>query len=135
MLAKSLASEADTLVIDLEDAVAPKDKPRAREVIRNWLSSVDFGIKEIAIRINALDTHWGLADLETFLETPPHLFMVPKAERSSELQLLETLIAKHEFHQTNLLHDVGLLLICGETPRGVLQLDAVASEPRVKALT
>ena len=136
MLTKSLESEADTLVIDLEDAVAPDDKAAARVVISDWLASVDFGRKEVAIRINALDTPWGLDDLDATMTTlPPHLYMIPKAERLTDLQLLDTLIANHEMRQLIKSARVGLLLIGSETPLSVGNLQILASEPRVQALT
>ena len=135
MLKKSLESEADTLVIDLEDAVAPDDKAAARDVILNWLGTVDFGRKEIAIRLNALDTPWGLDDLDATMTSPPHLYMIPKAERLTELQLLDTLITKSEMQHLELRVSVGLLLIGSETPLSVDNLPLLAGEPRVQALT
>ena len=135
MLAKSLESNADTLVIDLEDAVSPDDKSAARDVISNWLATVDFGRKEIAIRLNALDTPWGLDDLDATMSAPPHLYMIPKAERLTGLQLLDTLITNHEMRQSAEGPSVGLMLIGNETPLGVDNLHLLASEPRVQALT
>ena len=46
MFLKSLASGADSLILDLEDAVTPQKKGDARQVIRDWLKSADFGGKE-----------------------------------------------------------------------------------------
>ena len=135
MLTKSLESEADTVVIDLEDAVAPDEKVAARKIISDWLDTVDFGSKEVAIRLNALDTPWGLDDLDATMATPPHLYMIPKSERLSELQLLDSLITKHEMRQTSANSTVGLMLIGSETPMGVDNLHLLASEPRVQALT
>lgn len=135
MLTKSLESDADTLVIDLEDAVAPDDKVAAREVIADWLATVDFGRKEVAIRLNALDTPWGLDDLDITMAAPPHLYMIPKSERLSGLQLLDSLITKHEMRHGSVNSTVGLMLIGSETPMGVDNLPLLASEPRVRALT
>ena len=135
MLTKSLDSDADTLVIDLEDAVAPDDKVAARKIISDWLVSVDFGRKEVAIRINALDTPWGLDDLDATMAMPPHLYMIPKSERLTGLQLLDSLITKHEIRHASTNFAVGLMLIGSETPMGVDNLHLLASEPRVRALT
>lgn len=135
MLTKSLESETDTLVIDLEDAVAPDDKVAARKIISDWLATVDFGRKEVAIRLNALDTPWGLDDLDATMATPPHLYMIPKSERLSGLQLLDSLITKHEMRHGSVNSTVGLMLIGSETPMGVDNLPLLASEPRVRALT
>ncbi len=135
MLTKSLESEADTLVIDLEDAVAPDEKVAARKIISDWLDTVDFGRKEVAIRLNALDTPWGLDDLDATMAAPPHLYMIPKSERLSGLQLLDSLITKHEMRHASVNSTVGLMLIGSETPMGVDNLPVLASEPRVRALT
>lgn len=134
MLAKSLVGDADTLVIDLEDAVAPDEKASARDIISDWLATVDFGRKEVAIRLNALDTPWGLDDLDATMSSPPHLYMIPKAERLTDLQLLDTLITRHEMQHSAENPRVGLLLIGNETPLGVDNLQLLASEPRVQAL-
>ena len=123
------------MVIDLEDAVAPNDKTTARSIIADWLTSVDFGRKEVAIRLNALNTPWGLDDLDATMTCPPHLYMVPKPERLTELQLLDALITKHELRDASNELEVGLLLIGNETPLSVGNLVALASEPRVRALT
>ena len=58
MLNKSLALEADTLVLDLEDAVTPDNKDAARETVTDWLRQVDFGRQERMVRMNPLDTPW-----------------------------------------------------------------------------
>ena len=52
MFSKSLASRADSLILDLEDAVTPKKKDDARQVIKDWLNSADFSGKEKTVRIN-----------------------------------------------------------------------------------
>lgn len=135
MLRKSLESAADSIVLDLEDAVAPHDKADARKVIAAWLREVDFGAKEVVVRLNPLNTPWGLADLEMTLAAPPHLYMIPKAERLSELQVLNTEISKHEMRGQEQPFSIGLLLIGSETALGVANLNLLANEPRVVALT
>lgn len=134
MLQKALAGEADTLVIDLEDAVAPAGKHDARRVIAEWLSTVDFERKEVAIRLNPLDTPWGLGDLEAMLPHAPHLLMIPKAERKSDVEALDTLItcylANHKVDT-----EIGLLLLGCETALGTTTMTSLAGIARVVALT
>lgn len=135
MLQKAIEGEADTLVLDLEDSVSPMDKNQARVTIAAWLAEADFGDKEVCVRINPIDTPWGLADVERLMDHPPHLFMIPKAERLSDLQVVESEMTRLE--RTNATGDpqVGWILIGNETPLGVDTLFRVASEPRVVALT
>jgi citrate lyase beta subunit len=64
MLRKALLLKADALVLDLEDSVTPDHKDSARTTITDWLRNVDFGPRERIIRINALDSAWGIADVE-----------------------------------------------------------------------
>ena len=135
MLEKAIDSEADTLVLDLEDSVAPTEKNQARQTIADWLRDVDFKTKEIAVRINPIDTPWGLFDIESMMVNPPDLLMIPKAERVSDLHVIESEIAKWENFNNPATAPVKWLLIANETARGVVQLFNVASEPRVEAVT
>ena len=54
MLHKSLASNADCLILDLEDAVVPKQKAAARQVVNQWLKDANFGSKERTVRMLSL---------------------------------------------------------------------------------
>ena len=55
---KAAKSAADVIFLDLEDAVAPDDKPQARKNIIEAINDVDWGNKTLAVRINGLDTHY-----------------------------------------------------------------------------
>ena len=63
-LDKARGLPADALILDLEDAVAPDEKPKARENVRAALGQGGYGKREIFVRINALETPWGFADAE-----------------------------------------------------------------------
>ena len=65
---KSKTLPADALILDLEDAVAPDAKATAREQVCATVRGGGFGAKELVIRINALDTPWGMDDLHAALE-------------------------------------------------------------------
>ncbi|MDH3643965.1 MAG: aldolase/citrate lyase family protein, partial [Gammaproteobacteria bacterium] len=71
MLVKALETNADSLILDLEDAVTPERKDEARAVVAGWLKDVDFGAMERTVRMNPLDTPWGLDDLEATMAHPP----------------------------------------------------------------
>ena len=85
MLEKSIATNADCLILDLEDAVTPDRKEDARNIVAEWLGSVDFRGKERTVRMNPLDTPWGLADLEVTMEHAPDAYVVPKISTLDEL--------------------------------------------------
>ena len=61
---KALASGADSVIIDLEDAVPPDNKAAARETVRHWLSAhSELADRRLVLRINAIDTPWFTDDL------------------------------------------------------------------------
>ncbi len=89
MLEKSLETDADSLVLDLEDAVTPERKGEAREAVASWLKDVDFGSQERTVRMNPLDTPWGLDDLRSTMVYPPDAYVVPKVSTLDELQTID----------------------------------------------
>ena len=135
MLGKALATAADSLVLDLEDAVTPDRKDAAREVIAHWLASVDFGHQERVVRMNPLDTPWGLADLDSTMAHPPDAYLVPKVSTLDELQQIDAHLSKLERQFGHPAGAVGLLLVATETPLGVLNLPTFSQCPRVIGLT
>ena len=134
MLQKSLATNADVLVLDLEDAVTPDRKADVRRVVAQWLRDAPFADKEKTVRMNPLDTPWGLADLETTMETPPDAYLVPKPETLDGLNQIDAELTRLEQRYGHSPRSVGLILIV-ETPRGVLNAPTFAACPRVTALT
>ncbi len=70
---------ADTVIFDLEDAVAPDEKDAARNLVRNALSALDYHGCEICIRINAVDEHdFWKRDLDQVVPLRPALIMPTK---------------------------------------------------------
>jgi citrate lyase subunit beta/citryl-CoA lyase len=82
--AKALAAGAHAVIIDLEDAVAPADKPAARDAVRAWLTPQH----PVLVRINSADTAWFADDVE--LSGLPGVagIVLPKAEQSADIALL-----------------------------------------------
>jgi citrate lyase subunit beta/citryl-CoA lyase/(S)-citramalyl-CoA lyase len=80
---KALSAGADAVCIDLEDAVPPEGKERARAAVLDCLR----GGAEVGVRINALDTLWARADIEALSELSPHFVMVPKVANAEELRV------------------------------------------------
>src|SRR5215813_342351 len=76
--AKAKDSHADTLIFDLEDAVAPDRKSAARETMKEVLRDSGFQKFERTVRINALDTPWFLDDVLTMVEAGADGLVVPK---------------------------------------------------------
>lgn len=71
MLANAGLLGADSVIFDLEDAVAPQEKDAARILLRNALKYLDFFGTEIIVRINALDTPYWEQDLKAIVPLKP----------------------------------------------------------------
>jgi citrate lyase subunit beta/citryl-CoA lyase len=135
MLAKSLVTDADSLVLDLEDAVTPERKDDARGVVAAWLRDVDFAGKERVVRLNPLTTPWGRADLEATMVVPPDAYLVPKVRSLEDVAALDSAVARLEERHGHAAGGVKLILVATETPQGVLNLPTFTRCPRVTALS
>ncbi len=128
-LEKSCELPADGLIFDLEDAVAPDAKEAARTNVAAALSARGYGARELVLRVNALDTEWGEADLTVAARLPIDAVLLPKVENAERVQqTAQTLGA--------LGAPPGLAVWCMvETPRGVLAAaEIAAAHERVAAL-
>ena len=78
----------DSIIFDLEDAVAPDQKDAARELVSHALRHLDFGKCEIIIRINALGTPFWEEDLEDMIPLKPDVIMPTKVSDASYIKTL-----------------------------------------------
>src|SRR5215210_4481459 len=85
-IAKGLASAADALILDLEDAVAPQRKPAAREICAATLTGAGAR-KTLFVRINGLDTPDALLDLAAIVKGRPFGIMLPKCRGGDDVRL------------------------------------------------
>ena len=135
LLEKSIATNADSLVLDLEDAVTPENKDSAREVVAGWLADIDFKGKEKTVRINALDTPWARADYEATMVNPPDAYRVPKVNSIDEIRMIDRIITEQERAHGHPENGVKLLVLGTETPHGLLNIKDLPFHPRIDALT
>ena len=135
MLHKSLATAADALVLDLEDAVTPDNNDSARQTLAEWLRDVDFGGKETTVRINPLDTPWGLDDLAATMAHPPDAYLVPKVATLAELSTIDAELTRLEQEHGHPAGSVRLVPIATEVPLSVLNLPTFTQCERVVAMT
>ncbi len=84
-LEKAKTLPADAVILDLEDAVAPDAKAEARERVCAAVGNGGFGPRQVIIRINALDTPWGLADLEAAAGARPDAVLLPKPNSADDI--------------------------------------------------
>ena len=104
MFPKALASGADIVCVELEDGIAPKDKPAARARAIKLFESpqADDGVERI-VRINSLREGFGMADVQAVLasDSPPPALMMPKVRNPDEVVLLDDLLSERG-HATRL---------------------------------
>ena len=82
---KALASGADTIILDLEDAVPPDLKDAARDSVADWLDAA----RPVVLRVNAVETRWFADDARLARHPGVAAVMLAKAERVSDLAALE----------------------------------------------
>jgi len=134
MLGKSTGLDADALVLDLEDGVAEAQKDTARRQVLEALSAIDFGEKEKIVRINALSTPFGHADLETIVQGKPDSILIPKVNGPAEMLEVDYIITHLEDKHGIPTGHIKLMNMV-ETPAAVLNLPAIATcTPRTTAL-
>jgi citrate lyase subunit beta/citryl-CoA lyase len=120
---KALASGADAVILDLEDAVAPHDKATAREAIAAWCQTTRFEPGRIIVRINDESTEWFEDDLALIHAAGLHAAMLPKAELASQVARV-----------VSELPDAGVVIPIIESARGLLNVDAIAAAHGVQRL-
>ena len=84
-LDKARILPCDAVVLDLEDSVAPEAKDAARDQVVAALTAGGFGRREVVVRVNALATPWGEADLEALSRCAPDAVLVPKIANAGDL--------------------------------------------------
>jgi citrate lyase subunit beta / citryl-CoA lyase len=85
MIQKALHLNADSFILDLEDAVSLSEKAMARRIVKQYVSKFKDLKKEIIVRINDIKTQDGVLDLEAIVEERPNAIIVPKADEEAVL--------------------------------------------------
>ncbi|MCI0430584.1 MAG: CoA ester lyase [Rhodospirillales bacterium] len=125
---KAAKSAVDVLFLDLEDAVAPDDKEKARRNIVQALNEVNFGKKTVSVRINGLDTHYMYRDVVDVVEQGGErldLIMIPKVGTAADVYALDMLVTQCEA-AVKRKKRIGFELII-ETALGMANIDAIAA--------
>ncbi len=127
---KAARSRADAIFLDLEDAVAPDDKVRARANVIAALNDIDWGSKTLAVRINGLDTHYMYRDVIEVIEACPRLDMlvIPKVGVAADLYALDMLVTQIEDASRREKRTGFEALI--ETALGLANVEAIAQASR-----
>lgn len=122
-LEKARDLAADAIIFDLEDAVAPEEKPRARDLLASVLADADYGTRARIVRINGFDTEWGRADAQAFASHPGvDAVLVPKVNSPADLDAVATLAGDKP------------LWAMMETTLGMLNAAQIAAHPRLQGM-
>jgi malyl-CoA/(S)-citramalyl-CoA lyase len=133
---KAAKGAADIIFLDLEDAVAPDEKEKARKNIIAGLNDVDWRGKTLSLRINGLDTHYMYRDVVDVVEqagSKLHLIMIPKVGTAADVYALDMLVTQIETAK-GLKRRIGFELII-ETALGMQNVHAIAgASKRIESL-
>lgn len=133
---KAAVSAADVIFLDLEDAVAPDDKERARRNIIAGLNDIDWGGKTMMVRINGLDTHYMYRDVIEVVEACARLDMIliPKVGVAADVYAVDMLVTQVE-NSCGRSRRVGFEVLI-ETALGMANVEAIAqSSARLEAMS
>lgn len=119
-LAKVASLNADAIIFDLEDAVAPEAKEDAREALRAYFAANPAGKAERIIRINHLTSEWGGEDLLAARACKPNAILLPKVENLQDVTGVAEVL-----EETDASENVRLWAMI-ETARGIINADEIA---------
>ena len=129
---KAFSLSADAVILDLEDAVAPSEKGRARQVVQEVIQSP--GLPPTYVRINGVETRHGLQDLQVVVRAGLAGIMLAKAETAEDVRKVSWLTGLLE-EERGLVRGSMELVPFIESARGIENAGAIASAcPRVKRL-
>ena len=126
---KAATLSTDVVVIELEDGVSPENKDFARIEAGRMIEQVDFGNKEVALRVNRVSTLHGLEDVNALAKWPkkPDLVLLPKVESAGEVRIYDDLISQMKAELE--------FMVMIESSRGILNAAKIVSaSPRVSCL-
>ncbi len=134
--AKAKTSGADALILDLEDSVAPAQKPAARKIVSNLIDDPAPRNWSFFVRVNALDTGLALDDLAAVVNPGLDGLLIPKANGVEDLQRFGHYLDALETKAGMALGSVMMAVVATETAKAMFALGSYAPpHPRLVALT
>ena len=126
-LEKAMGLAADAIIFDLEDAVAPEEKPAARDLLARVLTDWDFGNRARIVRINGFDTDWGRADADAMNDAIAggariDAILIPKVNSAADLDAVADRVSGAD------------LWAMMETALAMLNAGEIAAHPRLKGM-
>ena len=120
-LEKAKSIDADALILDLEDSVAPDAKETGRDNVVAAVRSGEYGHRELAIRVNSIGTQWHDDDVAAAAQAGPDAILVPKVESAEQVRgLVDAMESAGAPEHTQLWAMI-------ETPRALLHAEEIAA--------
>ena len=120
-LEKARSLPADSIIIDLEDSVAPSNKEVARSRAIEAIREGGFGTREIILRVNPMETPWGMGDLHAAIAAAPDAILVPKVSTPGDITgTAKVMKASDAIDKTRLWAMI-------ETPMGIINSREIAA--------
>ncbi len=131
---KAARGPADSLFLDLEDAVAPNRRVEARTNAVRALNEVDWGKKTVSVRVNGLTTPWAIADILAVARCPRlDMILLPKVETAGDVVFLDRLLTGLELEVPRT-QPLGIEILI-ETTKGLANVEAIAAaSPRLEGI-
>jgi citrate lyase subunit beta/citryl-CoA lyase len=136
MLGKAAASEADLVFCDLEDSVAPEEKPDARAKVVRALTTLDWNPATVAVRINSLDTAWSHRDIVDVVEGAREaldVIIIPKVLAGRDVWWADRLLTQLE-EGFGMKKRIGLEVLIEEVDALINVEEIATASPRLEAL-
>lgn len=118
-LEKARSVGSDAIIFDLEDAVAPGEKPAARARLAEALERGGYGARAKLVRINGLDSEWGSEDLDAFADSSADAILLPKVNGPEDVDEAAASAPRAP------------LWAMMETPKAAMNAAAIAAHPRI----
>lgn len=135
MMAKGTTLASDQIFLDLEDSVAPKAKPSARDDVVSALRDQDWGERTRVVRVNDCTTPWTLRDLEVVVTgAAGHLdaIMLPKVQHASQVHFVDHVLTQLEIEKQLPVGGIGLELQIENAQGLVNAREILAASPRTE---
>ena len=132
---KATAGTADIVILDLEDAVAEAEKPKARSMVSAFLRANAEGRGRLWVRINPIQGPHALADLVAVMPAGPAGIMFPKPRGRADAERLDHYLTAFEAAAGIAVGATKVMLLVTEMPESMLAIGSYAGVPRVAAMS
>jgi citrate lyase subunit beta/citryl-CoA lyase len=135
LMVKASRSEADIIHLEMEDGVIPERKEMARELCLKEMHEIDWGNKELWVRINHFDSGLAEIDVDVLAAGAPNLIQLAKTQGPEDMIRLEGLVAAAERKHGLKPGSVAIAAVL-ERVKGLARVEQIAAAtPRMSAIT